>query len=69
MYFSDQHSIKCVNMQTYNHTYINVNTVKTGLSGVGAIDIHYGEQMIFWSDHEEWTISRMSLFTGHAEVK
>lgn len=69
MYFIDQHSIKCINMNSYNHTYVSVKTVKTGISDGGAIDIHFAEKVIFWSDNAEWTINRMSLVTGRTEVK
>ena len=68
MYFIDQKNIKCINMKTYNHTYVNVKTVKTGLVDAGAIDIDLRERIIFWSDHAQWTINRMSLDTGEVEV-
>lgn len=68
MYFADHHSIKCIDMKSFNNTFVNVKTVKTGLAKVGAIDIDHRERMIYWSDHLQYTISRMSLVTGETEV-
>ena len=45
-----------------------MKTVKTQLSDVGAVDIDRRERMIYWSDHAQWAISRMSLVTGYTEV-
>ena len=56
-------------MKTYNHTHVSVRTVKTGLADAGAIDIDHRERMIYWSDHAQWTINRMSLVSGETEVK
>jgi len=56
-------------MKTFNGTYVSIETVKTGLIQVGAIDIHNRERMIYWSDHALRTINRMNANTGSAEVK
>ena len=69
LYFIDQHNIKCVDIKTYNRTYVSVKTVKTGLADAGAIDIDHRERMLFWSDHAQWTINRMNLVTGETKVK
>lgn len=55
-------------MKTYNLSHVEVKTLKTGLADAGAIDIDHRERMIFWSDHQQWTINRMSLVTGETEV-
>ena len=68
LYVSERHSIKCIDIKTYNRSHVQVKTVKTGLADAGAIDIDHRERMIFWSDHEQWTINRMSLVTGETEV-
>ena len=68
LYFSDQNSIKCIDLKSYNQTYVSVKTVKTELSDVGSVDIDRRERMIYWSDHAQWAISRMSLVTGYTEV-
>jgi len=69
LYFADEHNIKCIDLKTSNHTYVNMQTVKTGLVKAGAIDVHYRERMIYWSDNVLWTINRMNLDTGKTEVK
>ena len=68
LYYTDQRNIKCIDMKTYNGTYVSVKKVKTGLADARAIDIDHRERMIYWSDHEQWTINRMSLVTGDTEV-
>ena len=71
IYFTDQHNIKCIDLKSYNNTYesVKVKTAKTGLTDAGAIDIDHRERMIYWSDHAQWTINRMSLLNGDMEVK
>ena len=68
VYFADHHNIKCIDIKSFNNTFVNVKTVKTGLDKVGAIDIDRRERMIYWSDLVQYTINRMSLVTGDTEV-
>ena len=68
LYFIDEHSIKCIDLKTSNHTYVSIQTVKTGLVQAGAIDIDHRNRMIYWSDNSLWTINRMNLKTSETEV-
>ena len=68
LYFIDKHNIKCIDLGTFNLTYVSVRTVKNGLAGAGAIDIDHREKMIYWSDNVQWTINRLNLSTGDVEV-
>ena len=68
LYFIDEHNIRCIDLKTSNHTYVNVHTVQTGLVEAGAIDVDHRSRMVYWSDNSLWTINRMNLDTSETEV-
>ena len=68
LYFIDRHEIACIDLRKSNHSYVSRKTVKTDIVGGAALDIDHRERMIYWSDTSLWTINRMSLTSGEAEV-
>ena len=58
-------------MTTFNYTHnsVHVKTLKTGLADVGAIDMDVWNRIIYFSDHQQWTINSMNLATGEIKVR